>query len=284
MPTPDRHRRTAIGIGLGGLAALGASRDAAAQSGSVWDRIRSSGELRIGVAPSDPWFAKDAATGQWHGIGYAVGAQAAADLGVKLVGVETSWGNAVTALQAGQFDVMFVLDATPQRALAVDFPVQPMFYYAQGALLRDGLEAKRWSDLDRADLTIGVTLGTAPERDIAARMKLARVERFASNDQAVLAFQGRKVDALVFYHPALVMQRKRVNMGRVVLPEPLRVSATSAGLRREADRTWRDWLGLALDFYYTTGFTQTCYEDFLRWRGIDSADAPAVMREMWNKS
>ena len=284
MTNPDRHRRTALGLGLGGLAAIAATRQAQAQPASTWERIRSSGELRIGVAPSDPWFAKDVATGGWRGIGHAVGAQAAADLGAKLVTVETSWGNAVAALQAGQFDVMFVLDATPQRALAVDFPSQPMFYYAQGALLRDGLEAKHWSDLDKPDISIGVTLGTAPERDTSARMKQAKIERFPNNDQAVLAFQGHKVDALVFYHPALVMQRKRVNLGKVVLLEPLRVSATSAGVRREADKTWRDWLGLALDFYYTTGITQGFYEDFLRWRDIDPASAPAVMREMWNRS
>jgi polar amino acid transport system substrate-binding protein len=73
-------------------------------------------------------------------------------------------------------------------------------------------------------------------------------------------------------------------MGRVVLPEPVRMSTTSAGVRREADKTWRDFLGLALDYYYVTGMTQQFYEDFLRARDIDPATAPAVMKEMWGRT
>jgi polar amino acid transport system substrate-binding protein len=80
------------------------------------------------------------------------------------------------------------------------------------------------------------------------------------------------------------MQQHRVHMGKVVLPEPIRTSTTSAGVRREADKTWRDWLGLALDFYYVTGQTQGFYEAFLQSRGIDPNEAPAVMREMWGTS
>ena len=285
MTTPPNPRRAALGLGLAGIAAIAATRDAAAQApASTWERIKSTGELRIGVTQGEPWFFKDLATNEWGGIGHAAGKQVAADLGVKLVTVETTWGNAVAALQAGQFDVMFVLDATPQRAQAVDFPVQPLFYYAQGVLVRDGLTVKRWSDLDKPDITIGVTLGTAPDRDLTARLKQAKIERFTSNDQSVLAFQSGKVHAISLYHPALVMQRKRVNMGKVVIPEPARASTTSAGIRREPDKTFRDWLGLALDFYYVTGATQGWYETFLASRGIDPADAPAVMKEMWGRS
>ena len=284
MTTPPNPRRAALGLGLAGLAAIAATKDAAAQApASTWERIKSTGELRIGVTQGEPWFFKDLAANEWGGIGHAAGKQVAADLGVKLVTVETTWGNAVAALQAGQFDVMFVLDATPQRAQAVDFPVQPLFYYAQGVLVRDGITVKRWSDLDKPDITIGVTLGTAPDRDLTARLKQAKIERFTSNDQSVLAFQSGKVHAISLYHPALVMQRKRVNMGKVVIPEPARASTTSAGIRREPDKTFRDWLGLALDFYYVTGATQGWYETFLASRGIDPADAPAVMKEMWGR-
>ena len=286
METTNRDRRAAMALGLAGVASLAAVQGAAAQTavaGSTWERIKSTGELRIGVTQGEPWFFKDLATGEWGGIGHAAGKQAAADLGVKLVTVETTWGNAVAALQAGQFDVMFVLDATPQRALAIDFPAQPFFYYAQGVLVQDGLVVKRWSDLDKPEISVGVTLGTAPDRDVTARLKKAKIERFTTNDQSILAFQAGKVQAISLYHPALVMQRKRVNLGKVVLPEPVRASTTSAGVRREADKTFRDWLGLALDYYYVTGATQGWYEAFLTSRGIDPSEAPAVMKEMWGR-
>lgn len=284
MANRDVDRRATLGLGLAGMAAgvFAAQRHASAATPSTWERIRGSGQLRIGMAISEPWFHKDLTNGAWSGIGYAAGEAVAHELGAKLVGVETTWGNAIAGLQADQYDVMFVLDATPQRALAVDFPVQPFFYYAEGVLLRDGLQAKTWKDLDRPDIRVGVTAGTAPERDATARLPHAQIIRYPVNDQAVLAFQSGHVDLLCYYHPALVMMQRSVRMGHVVLPQPVRASTTSAGVRREDDKTWRDWLGTTLDFYYVTGQTQHMYEDYLRSRGIDPSEAPAVMREMWD--
>lgn len=279
----DRKRRAALGAGLAGVAGLAATAHAQAPA-STWDRIKSSGELRIGVAPGDPWFTKDLAAGTWAGVGTGVGEAIAKDLGAKLIPVETTWAQAVSGLQAGQYDVMFVLDATPQRALAVDFPVQPLLFYAQGVLLRDGVAATHWADLDKPDVVIGTTLGTAPERDVTARCPHATIKRYPGADAALLAFQAGQLTALCMYHPALVLMQARSKMGTVVLPEPIRYSSTSAGVRRETDKTWRDWLGTALDFYYTTGQTQAIYAAYLTSRGIDAANAPAVIRELWSKT
>ncbi len=281
-----RHILRGTALGAGAIAASGllAGREAAAQApaaSSTWQQIKDRGELRIGAAPSEPWFAKDQRSGEWSGIGWAMGVAIAKELNVKPVAVETTWGNAVGGLQANQFDVMFVMDATPQRALALDFPVQPFFYYAQGVLIRDGLAAKRWDDLNKPEVKLGVTLGTSPDRDVTIRLPKATIERFPSNDETTAAFQAGRVDAMSFFHPALVMQQRRVRKGTVVLPEPFRFSTTSAGIRREADKTWRDWLGLALDYFYVTGQTQQIYEDFLVSRQIDPKAAPAIMRELW---
>jgi hypothetical protein len=131
----------------------------AQQPASTWQQIKQRGELRIGVTPGEPWYFKDPATDQWSGIGYRMGQQIAKDLGVKLVPVETTWGNSVAAIQANQIDVMFVLDATDERKKAVDFPDAPFFWYAQGVLVRDGLQASNWADLDRDNVKIAVTMG-----------------------------------------------------------------------------------------------------------------------------
>jgi polar amino acid transport system substrate-binding protein len=285
MNEQGTSRRTVIGIGaMGGAAILAAaatsSANAQAQAGTL-QQIRDRGELRVGVAPGEPWFFKDQRSGEWHGIGWGVAVALARELNVKPIPVETTWGNAIAGLQAGQFDVMFVLDATPQRALAVDFPVQPMFYYAQGVLVRDGLPAKAWEDLNKPEVRIGVILGTSPDRDVTARLPKAQIERFPSGDETAAAFQAGRVDAISLFHPALVMLRARVKRGTVVLPGPIRESSTSAGVRRDADKSWRDWLGLAMAYLYTTGETQKIYEEYLKFRGIDPAQAPAVMRELW---
>jgi len=279
----DMLRAGALGAGAAGLLATRDALAQAAPAASTWSQIKDRGELRIGVAISDPWFSKDQRSGELGGIGWAAGTAIAKELNVKPVAVETTWGNAVAGLQANQFDVMFVLDATPQRALAADFPVQPFFFYAQGVLVRDGLEIKRWAELDKPEIRIGVTLGSSPDRDLSARLGTAKIERFPTNDETTAAFQAGRVDAISFFHPALVMQQRRVRKGKVLLPEPFRSSTTSAGVRREADKTWRDWLGLTLDYFYVTGQTQVFYEAFLKSRDIDPATAPALMREMWTQ-
>lgn len=266
---------------IGALALAAISSSNALAEPSTWQQIKSSGELRIGVTPGEPWYFKDPASGQWSGIGYRMGQQIADDLHVKLVPVETTWGNCVAALQANQIDVMFVLDPTEERKKAVDFPDAPFFWYAQGVLVRDGLAAKSWSDLDRDDVKLAVTLGTAPDRDLTQRLAKAKIERFQNMDEAIAAFYAGRVDGAAFYHPALVMQQARVRKGKVVIPEPVVALSTSAGIRREDDKQFRDFLSQEFDRYYKGGETEAFYEQFLKARGIDPSKAPPVVKERW---
>lgn len=285
MTTNRAGRRLILGGGAAALAATPIATPALAQgAGGTLQAIRDRGELRIGVAPGEPWFFRDQRSNQWHGIGWGVGEAIAKEMNVRAVPVETTWGNAVAGLQANQFDVMFVLDATPQRALAIDFPVQPMFYYAQGLLVRPGLTVRNWEDANKPELRIGVILGTSPDRDVTARLPRAQIERFPSGDETAAAFAAGRVDAISLFHPALVMLRNRVRRGSVVLPAPFRAAATSAGVRRDADKSWRDWLGLTMAHMYITGQTQKIYEDYLTFRGMNPAEAPPVMREMWQSA
>ena len=254
--------------------------NAFAQS-STWQQIKQKGELRIGVTPGEPWFFKDPGSGAWSGIGYAMGQQVAKDLGVKLVPVETTWGNSIAAIQANQIDVMFVLDATDERKKAVDFPDAPFFWYAQGVLMKDGMNVKSWTDLDRDDVKIAVTLGTAPDRELTKRLTKAKIERFQNMDEAIAAFYSGRVDGASFYHPALVMQQARVKKGKIFIPEPVVALATRAGIRREDDKQFRDFLSTEFDKYYKSGDTQKFYEEFLKSRNIDPAKAPPILKEKW---
>lgn len=280
-------RRTFLAAGslIGASAALAASsgpvlaQDGAA--GSTLKAIRDRGELRIGVAPGEPWFYKDQRSGEWYGLGWGTGVAVAKELGVKPVPVETTWGNAVAALQAGQFDVMFTMDATPQRALAVDFPIQPMFWYAQGVLLADGVTVASWEEMNKPEFRIGVVLGTSPDRDITVRLPKATIERFPSADETGAAFIAGRMDGISLFHPALVMLQSRIKKGKIILPQPMRESPSSAAVPNVADKSWRDWLGVCLGYFYATGQTQKIFEEYLVFRGIDPASTPAIMRERW---
>ena len=55
-----------------------------AQTASTWDAIQERGTLRIGVTQSPPWYFKDAASGEWTGVGVSMGTAMAEVLGADL--------------------------------------------------------------------------------------------------------------------------------------------------------------------------------------------------------
>jgi polar amino acid transport system substrate-binding protein len=267
-------------VALGVTAGVsGAVLDAKAQS--TWEAIKDRGSLRIGATQAPPWFYKDPASGTWSGFGYSVGQSMADTLGVKLDVVEVTWGTAIAALQANKIDIMFVLDATPKRALAVDFPAQPLLYYALAVLAREDLAIENWSDLNKEGLRISVTQGTTMDVYVTKHLSKATILRFPSNGESVAAFQSGRSDAVSLFHPPLIAMRKKMGKGQIVLPKPVRASSSSAAVRKEADKTWRDWVNTAISYYYATGQTQVWFETFLADFGVDPKTVPPILRELW---
>ena len=248
---------------------------------STWESIKKRKELRIGVVQAPPWFFKDPATGKWSGYGYSVGKAMAETLGVKLETVEVTWGSAIATLQANKIDVMFVIDATPKRALAVEFPAQPLLYYALAVLGREDLKMDNWADLNKKGIKISVTQGTTMERYLTKHLPNAKILRFPSNGESVAAFQSGRVDAVSLFHPPLIAMRKKMGKGKIIVPKPVRASSSSAAVRLEKDKRWRDWVNTAISYYYVTGQSQKWYEDFLSSFGIDPKTVPAIQRELW---
>ncbi len=265
-------------MGLLGLGMTAIATPALAQSPeSTWDTIRSRKILRLGATPSEPWYAKSPMTGAWSGMGTALAAQIATDMDVSLEVVETTWANAPAALQARQFDVMFVLDPTPPRALAIDFPFAPVLYYALGIMGRDAPPAT-WAAYDNPDATIAVPIGTSMDRDLTARLPRANLTRLRTIDETILHYQSGRSRYLALFHPALVAYRLRIGQGAVAVPRPAVSAIAGAGIRREADKTWRDYLTTVLTFYYENGTTERLYRDYLTSRGIDPAAVPGITK------
>lgn len=272
--------RLAVAIAMG-AALLAWTGTAGAQGTSTWNAIKERGSLRIGVTQAPPWFYKDPAGTEWTGLGASIGKAMAKQLGVKFEPVEVTWGTAVAALQANKIDTMFVLDATPARAMAIDFPSHPLLYYALAVLADDDLKISNWDDLNKDGIKLAVTQGTTMDTYVTAHLPKATILRFPSNGESVAAFQSRRVNAVSLFHPPLIAMRKKIGRGQIVLPAPIRQSASSAGVRREADKTFRDWVSTTIAYYYDTGQTQVWYEEFLTSFGVDPATVPAIRREDW---
>lgn len=248
---------------------------------STWSKIQSEKVIKVGVAQAEPWFFKDTVTGEWSGIGPSYARALADSMQVELELVEVTWGTAIAALQSNKIDMMALLNMTPTRALTVDYANAPLAYSGLALLQRDGLNIKTWADADKPELTIAVPHGASEDQFVAHYLKHAKVLRFPSYAEQVAAFQNGSADAVLLYHPTLASMHGRIGKGTIVIPTPYHIDASDVALRREEDKTFRDFLSVANSYFYNTGKTQEWYEEFLTSRGIDTSGIPGIQREVW---
>jgi polar amino acid transport system substrate-binding protein len=252
----------------------------AARADGTLEAVKKRGTLRVGVTQAPPWFSKDPKSGQWSsGLGVFFGKAMADKLGVKMETVEVSWGNSIAALQGDKIDIMFMIDATPERKQAVDFPETPLLWYALAALTRDDLAVKTWEDLNKAGVKIAVPQASSMDRFVTAHTAKADIQRFPDNAAAIAAFQSGRVDAVVLFHPPLLAARQKLGKGKLVVPTPAEWQASSTALRK-GDTEFVTWVNQQLAENYKSGQTEKWYEQAVADFGLDPKLAPPVMKEM----
>lgn len=266
--------------GLTVIAVLVTAFTAFAQEKSTWDTILETKKLRMGVTQAPPWYSKNPTTGEWDsGLIVSIGKAMAEDLEVELELVEVTWATAIAALQANKIDIMF-LDATPKRAMVVDYPFQPLLYISLAVLARDDLAVEKWEDLNKAEIKVAVPQATSMDAFLTRTIPNADIQRFPDNGAALAAFQAGRVDAVSLFHPPLLAARQKFGKGKLVIPTPALSTPSSMAVRREADKTFRDWVSHAINYYYESGRTQLMYEEFLTGFGLDPKASPVIQREL----
>ena len=210
-PTQRIARRSlAVGTVVGAAAiamATGAQRAAAQPGKSTWEVITGTKKLRLGAAISEPFAFKDlegsdkpgavkAGNSVWRGVSVNCGKELADALGAEMEVVETTYGNAVIGLQTDKFDLIFALDGTVKRAVAVDFVPQPLFMYGTAILAHTGADIATWQAINDKKLKIGVPVGTTMESEITRRAPAVELTRFQNINEMIAAFQSRRVEAV----------------------------------------------------------------------------------------
>ncbi|MGI9153640.1 MAG: transporter substrate-binding domain-containing protein [Rubrivivax sp.] len=252
-----------------------------AQAGGTMAAVKQRGVLRVGVTQAPPWYSKDPKSNEWtSGLGVSMGKAMASALGVKFEAVEVTWGTAIAALQGNKIDLMYMLDATPERAQAVDFPATPLLYYSLAVLARDDLPVRAWADLNNDKVRIAVPQASTMDKFVSETTPKAQIQRFPGNAEAIAAFQAGRVEAVCLFHPPLLAARQRLGSGKIVVPTPVRSQASSVAVRKEDDKSFVNWVDQAIAAHYKSGQTQKWYEEFLVGFGLDPKTVPPVMKEM----
>lgn len=274
------QRRTALSVLAATALATVFPGMAFAQAGGTLEQAKQRGSLRVGVTQAPPWYSKDPKNGEWtSGVGVSMGKAMAAALGVKFEPVEVTWGTAIAALQGNKIDIMYMMDATPERAQAVDFPTAPLLYYSMAVLARDDLAVKTWADLNKASVRIAVPQASSMDKFLSETTPNATIQRFPGNGEAIAAFQAGRADAVCLFHPPLLAARQKLGSGKIVVPTPANSQASSAAVRKD-DKAFLAFVDKQLADYYKRGQTQKWYEEFLVGFGLDPKASPPVMKEM----
>ena len=273
--------RYALGIGSGAAlaAAMATPAAAQAQADNTLDRIRANKVLRIAVLPGElPYFNKDLATGTWSGFSIEMANDLAKLLDVKLEYVESTYGNSILDLQANKIDLGFALNPTPQRALVVDF-TNLVFPHPFGAMLKKGLEAKTWADINKPEVKIAVDVGSANEAVARRFAPNATIKSLKSRDEVMLEMSSGRVDCVV---NALVLGltaiAKNPNLGTYkILTSPSVTIASGTAVRHEQDKRWRDFLSVWIDYNRGIGQMREWFVKGLGLAGVKPEDVPVEL-------
>jgi polar amino acid transport system substrate-binding protein len=273
--------RYALAIGSGAALASAMTRTASAAEGddTTLNRVRASKTLRIAVLPGElPYFNKDLATGTWSGFSIEMANDIAKLLDVKLEYTESTYGNSILDLQSGKIDLGFALNPTPQRALVVDF-TNTVFPHPFGAMLKKGMEAKTWADINKPEVRIAVDVGSANEAVARRFAPNASIKSLKSRDEVMLEMASGRVDVVV---NALVLGltaiAKNPNLGTYkILQSPSVTVASAMAVRREPDKSWRDFLSVWVDYNRGIGQMREWFVKGLSLSGVKPEDVPVEL-------
>ena len=169
---------------------------------------------------------------------------------------------------------MFGLNPTPKRAMAVDFTGK-VYDSALVIIARPGYEPKTWNELNDPKVKISVDVGSAHDQVASRLCPKAQLVKFKSIDEATLALRSGRVDAqVIFWMGAVRAVKKDAQLGKVVVPQPLFGSTSNAAVRREADKTWRDFVSTWIVYSQGLGIIRTAVANSLEHVGLSLDDSP----------
>jgi len=273
------RRNFAAGMGMAaGVVALAAGQSASARAEtetaeSTWDQIHRTGIMRVGVvADQEPGFHKDPVTGEWSGSMLSMSRDIASTLGVKLGLHETTYGNSILDLQSNKIDVALALQATPQRALVINF-TRPIYNAQFSAILRQGFHAKGWDELNKPDVRIAVDVGSIFQviaRHFAPKAQVVGLKDIQSVDMALIA--GAQLSGWL---NSIVALKQNPQLGTLmVLPASLSMGVYF-GTRYEQDQRLIQFLNAWGDYNRQIGQTRQWIVDSLKVFNMTADDIPA---------
>lgn len=242
---------------------------------STFDEIKKNRTLRVaGMVGNEPYYHKDLKTGEWSGFCIEMAKSIAKELNAKIKVIETTWGNSVLDLQAKKIDISFALNATPKRALVIDF-TRPIFYNSFCIITKKGFVAETWKDLNNPNVKIAIDMGSSHELIARRYAPKADIVGYVSRDEVVMAVLAKRADCFVTtIFLGLTALMKNPELGEFIIPKPVMSIPVNAGIRKETDSKFKDFVNIWADYNRSLGTTREWIVKALADVGIKPSDIP----------
>jgi polar amino acid transport system substrate-binding protein len=217
---------------------------------STFERIKRTKVLRIAALPGEaPYFNKDINSGAWSGMCVDMAKDMAANFDGEVEYLESTYGNSVLDLQSNKIDLAFSLNPTPKRAMVIDF-THAFYLHGFGMVGRKGFKAANWADLDKPDVKIAFDIGSVHEISARRFASHATLIALKTRDECVLAVQSGRADCVIMaVNLGLTAIKKNPALGEFqMLHQPRIQLPTCMGVRKEANKDWRDFLNAWVDY------------------------------------
>lgn len=254
----------AVAGGFVGANSAGGGGASAEASGSWLQKIKDSGQLRVGIASAPPMTGEQE-DGTMGGPNVIPLQNLAEQMGVEFVPVTADWSNIVAGLQADRYDAAAFLDATVERSLSIQFS-DPVYTLDGVWAVREDSGLRTTEDIVNAG-PVAITQGASFDsaiRDLGVEiMAVDKIQNASS------ALTSNRVNA-VFSDVTTIANGVANTPGlKVVVPDPaLFVVDSGYGLPDDIDARSLQTINIAIRTSFNSGELTRAFED----AGIYSVD------------
>ncbi|MBO1901584.1 transporter substrate-binding domain-containing protein [Leucobacter weissii] len=249
----------AAGFFGSGLRGDGSGGGGEASANGAWiDKIKSQGELRVGIASAPPMTAEQP-DGTMGGPNVLPLQTLADQLGVKFTPVAAEWSKMVSGLQADRFDVAAYLDSTSERSLAIQF-TDAVYTYQGVFLVREDSGLTSADDIVATGDPIALASGTSYEPAVEALgSELLTTE---SIPNAVTSVKSDRAVAAFADLPTLADAAQKDSSLKIVVPDPaIFVQDSNYGVSADIDARSLQILNIAIRSAQNDGSLSRAFAD-----------------------
>jgi cyclohexadienyl dehydratase len=254
-------------IALGLAAGFTGTIAGAAAQDSLLHKILERGTLRVGTTGDYPPYSElDQSNNTYKGYEIDVTTQLAADLGVKVEFVPTTWDTLGAGIAADKYDVTASgITMTLERLKTVAFsdpyldsPLVPLI------LKKDEGKYAAWRDLDKAGVKLAVMAGTSAEESAKKSFTQAEIVPITAPALDYQELLAGRVDAAItdtiFIKKALAQYEK--DFAVVGLDQPIEGQPISM-MTLQGDQVWLNWVNTWIKLKQQTGFFDSLFQKWI---------------------